>query len=45
MAAELVDRMAILVAFLHCHGMDAADSRSLRFDNYVCMQHFVRRTI
>jgi hypothetical protein len=29
----------------HSHpGMGAADSRSLRFDSYVRMQHFVRRS-
>jgi hypothetical protein len=44
MAAEWVDRMVILVAVRRFLGMDAADSRSLRYDNYVCMQHFVRRT-
>jgi hypothetical protein len=35
MAAELVDRLVILVA------VGAADSRSLRYDSYVLMQHFV----
>jgi hypothetical protein len=44
MAAELVDRLAILVAVRRFHGMGAADSRSLRSDNYVRMQHFVRRS-
>jgi hypothetical protein len=34
----------ILVAARRFLGMGAADSRSLRFGNYVCMQHFVRRT-
>jgi hypothetical protein len=43
MAAELVDRLAILVAVRRFPGMGAADSRSLRSDNYVRMQHFVRR--
>jgi hypothetical protein len=43
MAAELVDRVAILVAFRRFHGMGAANSRSLRFDTYVRMRHFVRR--
>jgi hypothetical protein len=43
MAAELVDRLAILVAVRRFHGMGAADSRSLRSDSYVRMQHFVRR--
>jgi hypothetical protein len=38
MAAELVDRLAILVA------VGAVDSRSLRSDSYVRMQHFVRRS-
>jgi hypothetical protein len=44
MAAELVDRLAILVAIRRFLGMGAADSRSLRFDSYVRMQHFVRRS-
>jgi hypothetical protein len=44
MAAELVDRMAILVAVRRFLGMGATDSRSLRFVCYVRMQHFVRRT-
>jgi hypothetical protein len=45
MAAELVDRMANLVAIRRFHGMGAADSRSLRSYNYVRMQHlFVLRT-
>jgi hypothetical protein len=43
MADELVDRLAILVAVHRFLGMGAVDSRSLRSDNYVCMQHFVRR--
>jgi hypothetical protein len=36
-AAELVDRMAILVAVRRFHGMGVADSRSLRHDCYVRM--------
>jgi hypothetical protein len=44
MAAELADRLAILVALRRFLGMGAADSRSLRSDNYVRMQHFVCRT-
>jgi hypothetical protein len=36
--------MAFLVAFPRLHGMDVADSRSLRCDSHVRMQHFVRRT-
>jgi hypothetical protein len=44
MAVELVDRLAILVAVRRCHGMGAADSRSLRYDNYVRMQRFVGRS-
>jgi hypothetical protein len=44
MAAELVDRLAILVAVRRFLGMGAADSRSLRSDTYVRMQHFVRRS-
>ena len=43
MAAELVDRLAILVAVRRFPGMGVADSRSLRSDSYVRMQHFVRR--
>jgi hypothetical protein len=41
---ELVDRLAILVAVRRLHGIGVAYSRSLRYDNYVRMQHFVRRT-
>jgi hypothetical protein len=44
MAAYLVDRMAILVAFCRFHGMGIADSRSLRCDSYVRMHNFVRRS-
>jgi hypothetical protein len=44
MGAELVDRMAILVAVRRFPSMGAADSLSMRFENYVRMQHFVRRT-
>jgi hypothetical protein len=44
MAAELVDRLSILVAVHRFPGMGAADSRSLRSDSYVRMQHFVRRS-
>jgi hypothetical protein len=43
MAAELVDRMAILVAVRRFPGMGAANSRSLRSDNYVRMHHFARQ--
>jgi hypothetical protein len=43
MAAELVDRLAILVVVRRFPGMGAADSRSFRSDSYVRMQHFVRR--
>jgi hypothetical protein len=42
MAAELVDRLAILMAIRRFHGMGVDDSRSLRYDNYVRMHHFVR---
>jgi hypothetical protein len=45
MAAELVDRLAILVADRRFLRMGVGDSRSLRYDNYVRMQHFVLRTI
>jgi hypothetical protein len=40
----MVDRLPILVAIRRFPGMGATDSRSLRFDSYVCMQHFVRRS-
>jgi hypothetical protein len=43
-ATELVDRLAILVVVRRFPGMVAADSRSLRCDSYVRMQHFVRRS-
>jgi hypothetical protein len=43
MAAEVVDRMAILVVVRRFPGMGTLDSRSLRSDSYVRMQHFVRR--
>jgi hypothetical protein len=43
MAAELVDCLAILVAARSFLGMGIVDSRFLRSDNYVRMQHFVRR--
>jgi hypothetical protein len=44
MAAELVDRLVVLVAVRRFLGMGVADSRSLRSGNYVRMHHFVRRT-
>jgi hypothetical protein len=44
MAAELVDRLAILIVVRRFPGMGAPDSRSLRSDTYVRMQHFVRRS-
>jgi hypothetical protein len=44
MAPELVDRLAILVVVRRFPGMGAADSRSLRYESYVRMQHFVRRS-
>jgi hypothetical protein len=44
MAAELVDCLAILVAVRRFTGMGAVDSRSLRSNNYVRLQHFVRRS-
>jgi hypothetical protein len=44
MAAELVDRLVILVAVRRFPGVGAADSRSLRSDSYVRMQHFDRRS-
>jgi hypothetical protein len=39
-----VDRMAILVAVRRFPCMGVAGSRSLRFDIYVRVQHFVRRS-
>jgi hypothetical protein len=42
MGAELVDHLAILVVVRRFPGTGAADSRSLRSDSYVRMQHFVR---
>jgi hypothetical protein len=44
MAANLADRLAILVAFCRFLGMGTADSRSLRSGSSIRMQHFVRRT-
>jgi hypothetical protein len=44
MAMELVDCLAILVVVCRLLGMGAVDSCSLRSDNYVRTQHFVRRT-
>jgi hypothetical protein len=44
LAAELADRMAILVVVRPLSIMGVADSRSLRSDTYVSMQYFVRRT-
>jgi hypothetical protein len=43
MTAYLLDRLAILVAVRRFPSMGAADSRSLRYDSYVRVQHFVRR--
>jgi hypothetical protein len=43
-AAGLVYRLAILVAIRRFRGMSVANSRSLRFDSYVRMQRFVRRS-
>jgi small-conductance mechanosensitive channel len=44
MANELVDRMAILVEVRRFLDMGATNSRSLRSDTYVRLQHFVRRS-
>jgi GTP-sensing pleiotropic transcriptional regulator CodY len=44
MAAELVDRLAIVVAVRRFPSMGVADSRSLRSNFYIRMRHFVRRT-
>jgi hypothetical protein len=42
MVIELVDRLANLVAIRRFLGMGVVDFRSLRFDNHVGMQNFVR---
>jgi hypothetical protein len=42
MAVELADRLAILVAICRFHDMGAPESRSLRCESYIRMQHFVR---
>jgi hypothetical protein len=44
LAAELFDRLAILVVVRRFPGMGAADSRSMRSDSYALMQYFVRRS-
>jgi hypothetical protein len=44
MAAELVDRMSILVAVRQLPSMGAAHSRSMCYESYVRMQHFDRRS-
>jgi hypothetical protein len=44
MAAELVNRLAILLAARRFPCMGVADSRSLRCDTDVTMHHFVHRT-
>jgi hypothetical protein len=44
MATELVDRLAIFVGVCRFLGMGVADSRSLRCDSDVRMQHFFRRS-
>jgi hypothetical protein len=44
MTAELVDRLAILVAVRRFLGMGDVYSHSLRSNSYVRMKHFVRRT-
>jgi hypothetical protein len=41
MAMELVDRLAILVLVRRFLGMGAADSCSLRYDNYVRIEHAI----
>jgi hypothetical protein len=40
----LADRLEILEAVGRFHGMVVVDSRSLRSNSYVRMQHFDRRT-
>jgi hypothetical protein len=44
MAVELVDGLALMVAVRCFACLGAADSRSLRFDRSVRMQHFARRS-
>jgi hypothetical protein len=44
MADEMVDRLAILVAIRRFLDMGVANSRSLRFDSCVRMQHFISRS-
>jgi hypothetical protein len=44
MAAEVVDRLAFLVGVHRFPSMGVAYSCSFRYDNYVRMQHFVRRS-
>jgi hypothetical protein len=44
MAAELADRLAILVAFRRFPSMDAKVCRLLRSESCVRMQHIVRRS-
>jgi hypothetical protein len=44
MPAEVVDRLAIFVEVRRFLGMGVANSRSLRSDSYVRMQHFARRS-
>jgi hypothetical protein len=41
MVVELVDRMSILVVVRRFPSIDALDHRSLRYDNYARMRHFV----
>jgi hypothetical protein len=43
-AANLVDRLAILVAVCRFPSMGTSESHFLRFDRYVRMQHFVCHT-
>jgi hypothetical protein len=44
MAVELVDRLEIFVIVGCSPSFGAADSRSLRSDNYTRMKHIVRRS-
>jgi hypothetical protein len=44
LAGEFVDRMAVLVAIHRFLGMGVDDSRLLRYDIYVRMHHFGRRS-
>jgi hypothetical protein len=44
MAADLVDRLAVMVSIRRFPSMGAAESRSLRCESYARMKEFVRRS-